>query len=159
MSIEQQAELAQSFVSGVVERFGLDAAVGVQTSEEEILVQVTGTDLGLLVGQRGVTLDALQELTRTVVQRRTDEHTARLVVDVAGFRQKRAAALENFTRQVAAGVLETGEAEALEAMSAADRKIVHDAVNSIDGVTTTSEGVEPRRYVVIRPASAGNDAD
>lgn len=157
MTIEQQADLAKTFVSGLVERFGFDAAVTVATDEEQILVEVNGEDLGLLVGQRGATLDAVQELTRTVVQRRTDEHTARLVVDVAGFRQKRAAALESFARQVASGVLESGEAQALEAMSAADRKIVHDAVNDLAGVTTTSEGVEPRRYVVIRPAGAASD--
>ncbi|HVB07229.1 MAG TPA: RNA-binding cell elongation regulator Jag/EloR [Acidimicrobiales bacterium] len=157
MTIEQQAELAQSFVSGLVERFGLAAGVTVATEEGEITVEVTGEDLGLLVGQRGATLDALQELTRTVVQRRTDEHTARLTVDVAGFRQKRAAALEQFARQIATGVLESGEAYALEAMSAADRKIVHDAINDVEGVSTTSEGVEPRRYVVIRPDGAHSD--
>jgi spoIIIJ-associated protein len=154
MSIDQQAALAGDFVRGVVERFGYEADVAVQAGEEEILVAVTGSDLGLLVGQRGATLDALQELTRTVVQRRSEEHSPRLVVDVAGFRQKRAAALESFTRQVAAAVLEAGEPQALESMSAADRKIVHDVVNTIEGVATTSEGVEPRRYVVIRPEGA-----
>jgi len=158
MSVDQQAEIAGAFVRGVVERFGLDAATDVHVSEEHISVEVTGEDLGLLVGPRGATLDALQELTRTVVQRRGEEHGTRIVVDVAGFRARRAAALEAFTRRVADEVLASGSAEALEPMSAADRKIVHDVVNSIDGVETTSEGTDPRRYVVVRPAGSV-DAD
>jgi spoIIIJ-associated protein len=126
----------------------------VVTQEGQITVDVTGEDLGILIGQRGATLDALQELSRTVVQRRTEEHAARVVVDVAGFRARRAAALETFARQVATEVLSSQTPEALEPMSAADRKIVHDTVNAIDGVSTTSEGMEPRRYVVVRPAGA-----
>ncbi len=159
MSIEQQAELVGAFVRGVVERFGYEATTDVRVEDEHIIVEVTGEDLGLLIGPRGSTLDSLQELTRTVVQRRGDEHGARVVVDVGGFRAKRAAALESFVRRLAAEVLESGVPEALEPMSPADRKIVHDTVNDIPGVETTSEGVEPSRYVVIRPsagtASAG----
>ncbi|MCU1493457.1 MAG: putative RNA-binding protein [Acidimicrobiaceae bacterium] len=160
MSVDQQAELAGSFVRGVVERFGFDATTEVEITEEHVAVAVNGNDLGLLVGPRGTTLDALQELTRTVVQRRGEEHGTRIVVDVAGFRARRAAALESFTRRIVDEVLASGTPEALEPMSAADRKIVHDAVNGIDGVETTSEGTDPRRYVVIRPsgrADVGND--
>lgn len=159
MAIEEQAELVGSFVRGVVERFGFQADTRVRTDEEHIFVDVDGTDLGLLVGQRGATLDALQELARTVVQRRSDEHGVRVIVDVAGFRAKRAAALESFARRVAGEVLTSGVAEALEPMNAADRKIVHDTVNGIAGVGTTSEGVEPRRYVLIRPESGERDED
>jgi spoIIIJ-associated protein len=164
MSVDQQAELAGSFVRGLVERFGLEATTEVEITEEQVAVAVTGEDLGLLVGPRGATLDAVQELTRTVVQRRGEEHGTRIVVDVAGFRARRAAALESFTRRVAGEVITSGTPEALEPMSAADRKIVHDVVNGIDGVETTSEGVDPRRYVVIRPTGApvgaqGEDSD
>ncbi len=160
MPIEEQAELVGAFVRGVVERFGLDAKTTVQMDEDQILVDVQGSDLGILVGQRGATLDALQELARTVVQRRNEEHGARIVVDVAGFRAKRAAALEGFARQVAAEVLQSGTPQALEPMSANDRRIVHDAVGSVSGVTTSSEGVEPRRFVVIRrdDAAAATEA-
>ena len=90
---------------------------------------------------------------RTIVQRRSEEHAARVVVDVSGFRARRAAALEEFARKVAAEVLESGVPEAMEPMSAADRKIIHDTVNGIDGVATTSEGMDPRRYVVVRPVT------
>ena len=154
MSVEEQAETVRSFVAGVVERFGLDATTTVRTEEEQITVEVTGAELGLLIGQRGATLDALQELARTVVQRRSEEHGARIAVDVAGFRAKRAAALAAFARQVADEVRSTGSPEALEPMSSSDRKIVHDTINEIDGVETTSEGAEPRRYVVVRPTTA-----
>ena len=105
-------------------------------------------------GPKGATVEALQELTRTVVQRHTEEHTSRIVVDVGGYRERRAAALRQFVTEAAADVLRTGSPEALEPMSPSDRKIVHDTVNELEGLETTSEGVEPRRYVVIRPASA-----
>jgi spoIIIJ-associated protein len=107
-----------------------------------------------LVGPKGATVEALQELTRTVVQRHTEEHTSRIVVDVGGYRERRAAALRQFVLEAAADVLRTGVSEALEPMSPSDRKVVHDTVNDLEGLETTSEGLEPRRYVIIRPASA-----
>lgn len=157
MSIEAQAELAQQFVRGVVERFGLEASTNVEVFEDTVRVDVAGDNLGLLIGPRGATADALQELTRTAVQHRSDEHSGvRIVVDVGGYRLRRAAALQQFARRLADEVLETGEARALDPMNPADRKVVHDAVNEIDGVRTTSEGEEPRRYVVILPSAASS---
>ncbi len=157
MSVDQQAETAGTFVRGVVECFGVEAATAVEVEDALVTVAVTGEDLGLLIGPRGATLDALQELTRTVVQRRGEEHGTRIVVDVAGFRARRTAALESFVRRVADDVAASGTPEVLEPMSAADRKVVHDTVNSIDGVETSSEGVEPRRFVVIRPSTVRRD--
>jgi spoIIIJ-associated protein len=154
MSIEEQAETVRTFIAGVVDRFGYSATTSVRVEEEQIFVEVTGSELGLLIGPRGATLDALQELARTVIQRRSEEHAARVVVDVAGFRAKRAEALSAFARNVASEVLASGVAEALEPMSSSDRKIVHDTINALDGVVTTSEGEDPRRYVVIRPAAS-----
>jgi len=160
MSVEQQAAMAEEFVRGVVECFDAEATTSVLVEDTVVNVSVSGDDLGLLVGPRGATLDALQELTRTVVQRRGEEHGTRIVVDVAGFRARRTAALEAFVRRVVDDVLASGTPEALEPMSASDRKIVHDTANSIEGVETISEGVDPRRYVVIRPrrsALSGSD--
>lgn len=157
MGVDEQAEVVRTFVTGVVERFGYRAATAVRVEEDQIFVDVTGEELGLLIGPRGATLDALQELARTVIQRRSEEHAARVTVDVAGFRAKRAAALATFARGVATEVLATGVAEALEPMTSGDRKIVHDTVNAIDGVVTTSEGADPRRYVVVRPAPSEPD--
>ena len=159
MTVEEQVDLVGAFVRGVVERFGYDATTSTRVEDDRLYVDVVGEDLGLLIGPHGTTLDALQELARTVVQRRGDERALRVVVDVAGFRARRAAALEAFTRRRAAEVLETGIAEALEPMSASDRKIVHDTVAGIEGLETGSEGRDPKRYGVIRPAAGPKPED
>lgn len=153
MTGEERAELARTFVAGVVERFGFTASVDTSLDEvdETLHVRVSGADLGLLIGPRGATLAALQELTRTAVQRRSATIGERIVVDVGGYWQRRREALERFARQVAEEVRTSGVRKALEPMSAADRKAVHDAVTGIEGVRTTSEGEEPRRRVVIVP--------
>lgn len=155
MSIESQAELAEEFVKGVVESFGLDADLNRSIEDETVRIEVSGESLGLLIGPRGTTVDALQELTRTAVQRRGEDANVRIVVDVGGYRVRRAAALQQFARRVANEVVESGQPQALDPMSAADRKVVHDAVNEIGTVHTTSEGEDPRRYVVIHPGAAG----
>jgi spoIIIJ-associated protein len=151
--IEEQAETAESFTRGLVEAFGAAAAVETRIDDEDtVVVEVTGDNLGLLVGPRGATLAAMEELVRTVVQRHTGGHGARINVDVGGYRSKRREALTNFSRDLAGKVLESGQEQALEPMSAADRKVVHDALADMDGVTTGSEGEDPRRRVVIRPS-------
>jgi spoIIIJ-associated protein len=154
MSIESQAELAEEFVRGVVRSFGLEADLTKTLEDETVRIEVNGENLGLLIGPRGATVDALQELTRTAVQRRGEDMSVRLVVDVGGYRVRRAAALQQFARRVAGEVIESGEPQALDPMSAADRKIVHDTVNELGTVHTTSEGQDPRRYVVIHPGGA-----
>jgi spoIIIJ-associated protein len=155
MSIETQQELATDFVREVVARFRLDAVTSARRTEDDgIYISVDGDNLGLLVGPKGATVEALQELTRTVVQRHTEEHTGRIIVDVGGYRERRAAALRQFVTEVATETLGTGAPASLEPMSASDRKLVHDTVNEIEGLATTSEGVEPRRYVVILPVAA-----
>jgi spoIIIJ-associated protein len=151
--IEEQAEAAEVFTQGLVDTFELGAVAKSTIDEDDVvLVDVTGDNLGLLVGPKGATLHAIEELVRTVVQRQTDGHGVRIHVDVAGYRAKRRAALAEFTQQLADKVLETGRAHALEPMSASDRKVVHDTAAEIDGVATVSEGEDPRRRVVLRPA-------
>lgn len=160
MSVQEQATTVEAFVRGVVDRFGFaDAATSVRIDEEHIYVDVTGSDLGLLIGPRGRTLEALQELTRTVSQRSSEDPGVRVTVDVAGFRARRVAALEAFVRRLAEEVMANGEAQELEPMSAADRKVVHDTVNEIEGVESASAGTDPERYVVIRPAAGVRTAD
>ena len=156
VTIEEQAEAAEAFTQGLVDAFDLGAQVRSVIVDEGIVVDVTGESLGLLVGPRGATLNAIEELVRTVVQRQTDGHGVRINVDVAGYRAKRREALEEFTRGIAKKVVESGRAQALEPMSALDRKVVHDAAAEIGGVATESEGEEPRRRVVIVPASDGD---
>jgi spoIIIJ-associated protein len=151
--VEEQANEAESFTRGLIEAFGAPATVATHIDEEGgVLVDVTGTDLGLLVGPRGATLQAIEELVRTVVQRRTEGHGTRINVDVAGYRARRREALAQFTEELADKVRESGQDQALEPMPASDRKVVHDTVAALDGVTTVSEGEEPRRRVVVRPA-------
>jgi spoIIIJ-associated protein len=150
--IEEQARAALEFTTGLVDAFDLGAHVETVIEDGAVLVEVTGDNLGLLVGPKGATLGAIEELVRTVVQRQTDGHGARINVDVAGYRAKRRDALEEFTRSLANKVLETGRSQRLEPMSAADRKVVHDTAAEIEGVITESEGEDPRRRVVLHPA-------
>jgi spoIIIJ-associated protein len=150
--LEEQGEVAAGFLEGLVESFGLNAQVMTSVVDEDtVRVAIDGDELGILIGPRGQALDALQDLTRTAVFRETGARHGWVVVDVSDYRAKRRTALERFTEGVAAEALEAGESRALEPMNPADRKIVHDTVNNIDGVRTSSEGEEPRRYVVIHP--------
>jgi len=162
--LADQAEVARGFVEGLLTTMGFEgtsAAVAlIDEGTAEVQVSLAegspdaagGGDLGLLIGPKGATLLALQDVTRTVVQRRTGARTGRLLLDVGGYRQRRKAALERFTQKVAQDVLAGGEPIPLEPMNAADRKVVHDSANAIEGVTTSSEGEDPRRHVVIHPA-------
>ena len=153
ITLEEQESTAVGFVQGLVEAFGVDADVAATMADDEHLeIAVTGEDLGLLVGPRGRTLEAVQELTRTAVaQQHSGRLEGRLRVDVAGYRARRKEALERFAVQQAERVKETGVKVALEPMSPPDRKTVHDAINEIDGVRTASEGEDRRRHVVILP--------
>jgi spoIIIJ-associated protein len=146
-------EVGEEFLSGLISAFGVQGTVSRTLLDEgdTIELAVEGEDVGMLIGPRGATLAAIQELTRTVAQRKVAEGQPRIVVDVAGYRKDRREALERFTRDVAAQVVATGVVRVLEPMPPADRKVVHDTVNAIDGVSTTSEGEEPRRRVVIQP--------
>ena len=155
ITIERQAEVGQAFLEGLLKAFGLEAKVNRRDLDEDTVeLSVSGGEgLGLLVGPRGSTLAALQEVTRTAIQNKLPgNRQGRLLVDVAEYRQRRAAALGRFATQIAEEVIAEGEERALESMAAPDRKVVHDTVNAIDGVETRSEGEEPNRYIVIVPA-------
>lgn len=151
--LQEQGRVAEDFLSGLINEFGLSADVTVtQRDEDNLDLALSGHDLGLLIGQKGATLLAVQDLTRTVVQHKTSANNGRIHVDVGGYRQKRSEALAKFANEVAAKVKQTGQRTALEPMGAADRKVVHDAITEIEGVTTISEGEEPRRRVVVLPS-------
>ncbi|HET8989600.1 MAG TPA: RNA-binding cell elongation regulator Jag/EloR [Acidimicrobiales bacterium] len=156
LSLAEQGALAREFLVGLLGVMGIDAQVSVREVDEETVELAVdadpATELGILVGPRGTTLQALQEVTRTVVQAKSEGRTDRILVDVARYRERRVAALGRFARQVADEVAETGEERALEPMSPADRKAVHDSLADDERVTTRSEGEEPRRFVVIAPA-------
>jgi spoIIIJ-associated protein len=153
MTLEEQGEIGRAFLTGLLAEYGVEASVETRLLDEETVeIAANGEDLGMLVGPRGSTLAALQDLTRAVVQRQCPSRTDRILVDVAGYREKRSAALKRFSTQIAEEVIASGQEKALEAMSPADRKAVHDAINDLDGVVTRSEGEDPNRYIVIAPA-------
>jgi len=146
---EQIAETGRDFVSGLLESMGLEAEVTSSIEDDAATIDVAGEDLGVLIGRRGQTLDALQELARTAVQRRLRSRV-RLMVDVEGYRARRRDTLADYARSIADRAKERGTEIELEPMSSWDRKIVHDAVTDIEGVSSFSEGVDPNRKVVIR---------
>jgi len=152
MTLAEQGEVGRAFLAGLLSEYGVPASVETRFLDDETVeIAALGDELGLLVGPRGSTLSALQDVTRAVVQRQCPSRTDRILVDVAGYREKRSAALKRFSTQIAEEVIASGQEKALEAMSPADRKAVHDAVNDIDGVSTRSEGEDPNRYIVIAP--------
>jgi spoIIIJ-associated protein len=150
---EAEREAAAAFLQGLAAALGeTEAATDIViVGEDEAEIRLAGGDLGLLIGPRGQTLLAVQDLTRLAAQKRGADRRGRLRIDIAGYRERRREALARFTEQVAGEVRSSGEARALEPMSSMDRKIVHDAANELEGVETISEGEEPFRRVVIRP--------
>ena len=109
----------------------------------------SGGDLGLLIGRRGATIDAVQYLVNAMVYRRFGEDAKHVVVDAARYRERRRATLEELAAQAATRVRSSGDSFELEPMSAPERKIVHVRLQDEPGVETESEGVEPHRYVVV----------
>jgi spoIIIJ-associated protein len=146
---EEVAATAREFVSGLLAVIGVDAKVSASVESGRAQVEVVGEDLGLLIGRRGQTLEALQELARTAVQRRLRSR-ARLLVDVEGYRARRRASLADYARAMAHRARERGTEIELEPMNAYERKIVHDAIAEVEGASSFSEGEEPYRKVIVR---------
>lgn len=153
MPVKEQQDVLTEFLQGLVGAFGMEATALSTLDDDTVVGSVDGADVGLLIGPRGGTLRAVQEIARTTMQRQADgRDTNRLVIDVGGYRERRRSALEAFTRSQAEKVIATGESLAFEPMGSADRKIVHDTAAEIDGVTSTSAGEDPYRHVVLNPA-------
>jgi len=146
---EEIARVAGEFVEGLLEAMGLQGEVETSIAEGRVSVEVNGDDLGILIGRRGQTLEAVQELTRTAVQRRLRAHV-RLLVDVESYRARRRETLAEYAREMADRAKERGTEIELEPMNAYERKIVHDAIADIDGVSSFSEGEDPQRKVIVR---------
>lgn len=149
---EEVSAHLQSFLGGLTEAFGFDGPAEVVPDDDDgVIVQVAGRH-GLMVGPKGRTLESIQELARVSAQRTTPSNV-RIKVDVGGYRQMRKEALQKFAVDAAEAAISDGTERSLEPMSAADRKIVHDALGEIAGVETRSAGNEPRRKVVIVPTA------
>jgi spoIIIJ-associated protein len=149
-SLEEEGEIAADYIEGLLDIADLDGDIDMDVEGDRAVVSVVGATLDELVGDDGEVLEALQELTRLAVHRRTGTR-ARLMLDVGGFRARRRSELAELGRSVAAEVSLTGEPKKLRAMSPFERKIIHDAV-ALAGLRSESEGEEPNRRVVVFPA-------
>jgi spoIIIJ-associated protein len=145
------AERLRALVTRVTAALAVPCRVEVVESADAITATCVGDDLGRLIGRHGQTLDALQVLAGAIVQRGDEEGRA-VVVDAAGYRDRRRRRLEEVALRSAQIVVETGDRIELEPMSAAERKIVHTVLEHHTGVRTASEGGEPHRRVVVEPA-------
>ena len=148
--LEQEGEIAADYLEELLEIADLDGDLDMDVEGDRATVSIVGAELPELVGGDGQVLEALQELTRLAVYRETGERS-RLMLDVSGHRADRREQLEELAGEVVTRVQESGERAELDPMSPFERKVVHDVVAAA-GLTSESEGVEPRRYVVVLPA-------
>lgn len=149
--LEHEGEIAADYLEALLDILDLDGDLDLDVEGDRAVVEIVGDHLDNLVGPRGTTLEALQELTRLAVLQQTGERS-RLMLDIGGFRARRRAELAKLGDTVARRVLETGEPEKLAPMTPFERKVVHDAVAAVEGVRSESEGEEPQRRVVVLPA-------
>ena len=147
-----QAADARGLVARIVAALGVDARLEVREDDEAITVTCSGADVALLIGRHGQTIDAIQFLLNAIAHRAYGDDRKEVVVDAAGYRERRRATLEALAMRTARQVRETGERVELEPMTAVERKIVHLRLKDVDGVATASEGTEPNRHVVVLPA-------
>ena len=145
---DEQAAVVKDFLSGLLAEFGLEGRVETRFDGRILHADVLGEQTEALIGAKATVMQAIHELTKTVVQRKTARN-CRLRLDIAGYGQRRRKALAIYAGRLASQVLDEGGEIMLEPMNAADRKVVHDAVAAVDGVRSYSEGAEPRRSVVI----------
>ncbi len=144
------ADLARELVERIANGIGVECRVDVREDEETVHVTCSGDDLGLLIGKHGQTIDAIQYLANAILYRLGDERKD-VVVDAAGYRARRRATLEALAVRTAQEALRIGGPVELEPMTAVERKIVHVRLQDFTGVATESSGLEPNRYVVVRP--------
>jgi spoIIIJ-associated protein len=145
------ADRVRELLETVSEAFGLDADVAVEEDEEGIRAVLEGPDLGLFIGRHGQTIDAVQHLAFKAANRDARRQGVRVVVDAAGYRSRREQALHRQADQAATDALRSGRPVALDAMSATERKVVHEHLKDRDDVETYSEGTEPDRHLVVAP--------
>ena len=148
--LEQEGDIAADYLEELLDIADLDGDLDMDVEGDRAAVSIVGAELSQLVGARGEVLDALQELTRLAVYRETGERS-RLMLDISGYRAQKREELVRLADDTVARVRETGESARLDPMSPFERKVVHDAVAAA-GLTSESEGVEPRRRVVVLPA-------
>ena len=151
--LNDQADAAEEFLDGLLAVLELEGDAEADLDDDVISVEITGPDLGILIGHHGQTIEALQDLARSVANHRTGER-APLILDVGGYRAHRREIVQDKARGAIESVIESGVAKSLEPMEPYERKAVHDLVTETDGVWSDSDGEDPDRYVVIHAGSA-----
>jgi spoIIIJ-associated protein len=149
-SAETPEARVRELLAQIVEALDLDAEIQIADDGEVITGTLVGEDLGLVIGRHGQTIDALQHLAWRIAVRDSEERR-RVVIDAAGYRDRRAAALEAQADQAVADALRFSRPVALDAMTASDRKVVHEYLRDRGDVETHSEGDEPDRHLVVAP--------
>lgn len=146
--------IAQEFLFSVLEKMKMDVSVEAEQKNDYLYLSMTGSNMGILIGRRGETLDALQYLTNLVVNKKlaqqNGEH-ARIILDIEGYRSKREKTLVNLAEKISMRVRRTGSKVVLEPMNPHERRIIHSALQGDEAVQTYSEGIEPYRKVVVAP--------
>ena len=148
--LENEGDIAADYLEELLDIADLDGDLDMDVEGDRAAVSIVGADLSQLVGRNGEVLEALQELTRLAVYRETGERS-RLMLDISGYRAEKREQLVRLADETISRVRETGEPVSLDPMSPFERKVVHDAVAAA-GLTSESEGVEPRRHVVVLPS-------
>ncbi|MBA2553470.1 MAG: single-stranded DNA-binding protein [Geodermatophilaceae bacterium] len=146
----REGDVAADYLERLLDILDYDGDIDLDVESDRAVVAVVGGNLRGLIGAGGATLDSLQELTRLAVAQQTGVRT-RLMLDVGGYRAQRRAELTELGRKAAEAVRDSGTQQKMAAMNPFERKVVHDAVATIDGVFSESEGEEPSRCVVILP--------
>jgi spoIIIJ-associated protein len=148
----EAASGARELVERIALGLGVECRIAVTEDDEAIVVSCSGRDLGMLIGRHGQTIDAMQYLANAIRRRAFPDEEREIVVDAAGYRERRRATLEQLAVRSAQRAVSDGEPVELEPMTAIERKVVHLRLKEFPGVETSSEGAEPNRYVVVHPA-------
>ncbi|HEY1813311.1 MAG TPA: R3H domain-containing nucleic acid-binding protein [Kofleriaceae bacterium] len=158
---EDLAEKASDFLLGVLERMGISADIDIKDDQDRTVLEIQTADTELVIGRRGVVIDALQHLVNKAVFKERGERTSDkgergkpLIVDAGGFRDKQVERLRSIAQKMATQALETKQIVALQPMTPHDRRIVHMAISEIAGLTTRSEGEGEDRHILVVPAGA-----
>jgi spoIIIJ-associated protein len=151
---DTQADAIRKLLEHVVQGLGLDATIDVSVDDEYVTGTVNGDDLGLFIGRHGQTIDAVQHLAQRVAGPRTGDARRRVVIDAEGYRERRESMLQRQADHAAESALRSGRPVALDAMTASERRLVHEYLRDHDEVETYSEGDEPDRHLVIAPVDA-----
>jgi spoIIIJ-associated protein len=151
MADATERELVTDLLERVASALGLEATVRVEETDGELTGTLDGEDLGLFIGRHGQTIDAVQHLAQRIVHARTGE-LRRIVIDAEGYRGRRREMLERQADQAAEDAVRQGRPVALDAMTASERRLVHEHLRERGGVDTHSEGDEPDRHLVVTPA-------